>query len=190
MKRIFFFATRHDVLSITNAVEQKNALKYYLTFHHAYPKYAASGAPVFESASLIPELGIAAGSQTGGCERYVVACASTLVEPMTRYIGLPPPGKGRFLTAYEMGNCRDCVQFNAGGFWEETVLLNGLIETWSDSASAQRLMRQFMSAIKKNFREKINLYWVGPEAFEFLKNGGRLTLNVDAASSFDLKIPE
>lgn len=171
-------------------LNKKKTLKYYLTLHHAHPKYAASGAPVFESASLIPELGIAAGSQTGRCEQYVVACAPTLVEPMTRYIGLPPPGKGRSVTAYEIGNCRDCVQFNAGGFWQETVLLNGLIETWSDSEPAQQLMRQFMSAIKKNFKEKINAYWIGPEAFEFLKDGGRLTLNVDAAPSFDLKIPE
>jgi hypothetical protein len=75
---------------------------------------------------------------------------------------------GNPVTAYEAGNCPDCVEFNAGGFWEEKVLISGLIQTWSDSKEAQRLMRLFLSSIRKHFKEKINAFWIGPEAYEFL----------------------
>ncbi len=51
-------------------------------------------------------------------------------------------------------------------------------------------MRRYTSAIKKLFDKKVNAYWIGPEAYEFLKNGGRLTLNVQADPSFDLKIDD
>ncbi|MBP1317787.1 hypothetical protein [Herbaspirillum sp. 1130] len=190
MKRIFFFATQRDILAVTNDIEQKNSLKYILAHHHFHQRYSASDAPIFLSASAIPELGIAAGSQTGRCEHYLVAETSTLVEPVTRRIGAALPGGGELVTAFEMGNCRDCVELNVGGFWQETVLISGLVQTWSDSKPAQKLMRQFMSAIKKNFKEKIGAYWVGSEALKFLQDGGRLTLNVEASPSFDLKIPE
>ena len=54
---------------------------------------------------------------------------------------------------------------------------------------AQRLMRLFMSAFKNIFKQKIGAYWIGPAAFEFLRDGGRLTLNVNADPSFDIQIP-
>lgn len=70
------------------------------------------------------------------------------------------------------------------------MLINGLVQTWSDSKEAQRLMRLFMSAFKNVFIQKIGAYWIGPEALEFLRGGGRLTLNVDADPSFDIQLPD
>ncbi|MEM5450766.1 hypothetical protein [Paraburkholderia guartelaensis] len=109
---------------------------------------------------------------------------STHVEPVTRVYG------GAERTEYELGNIPDGIEFNAGGFWEERVLISGLIQTWSESTSAQQLMRKFFTAMKKTFKEKVNVYWIGPEAFQFLEKGGRLTLNVSAAPSFDIKIAQ
>ncbi|MCL9841436.1 hypothetical protein PP715_23445 [Ralstonia solanacearum] len=189
MKRIFLFATKNDILSITDEVEGKGSVKYLLAHHNLHPKYG-SVAPVYQTARNIPELGIAAGTQTGRCERYLVVETSTEVVPMSRFIGENLPQGGELITAYEAGNCRECVEFNAGGFWEGKVLINGLIQTWSDDPAAQRLMRRYTSAIKKLFDKKVNAYWIGPEAYEFLKNGGRLTLNVQADPSFDLKIDD
>ncbi|CAB3657181.1 hypothetical protein LMG24238_01472 [Paraburkholderia sediminicola] len=188
MKRIYLFASKNDILLITDMVENKGAIKYILAQHDLHPKYGAV-APVYETARSIPDLGAAAGSQTGSCERYLVVERSTEVLPVTRLIGGKLPGGGKLITAYEMGNCSECVEFNAGG-WSSGVLLNGLIQTWSEGLAAQRLMRRFASALKQQFKTKINAYWIGPEAYEFLKNGGRLTLNVDAAPSFDVKISQ
>lgn len=189
MKRIYLFASKNDILSITDSVENKGPVKYILAQHDLHLKYGAV-APVYETARSIPDLGVAAGSQTGSCERYLVVERSTEVLPVTRLIGTKLPGGGKLITAYEMGNCSECVEFNAGGLWSGGVLLNGLIQTWSEGPAAQRLMRQFASVLKQQFETKINVYWIGPEAYEFLKTGGRLTLNVDAAPSFDVKISQ
>lgn len=183
MKRIFFFATKSDILAVTSLVEQNSALTYVLSHHNLFPEYGGV-APQYESASEIPALGIATRRQTSSCERYIVVNRSTHVEPVTRVYG------GTEKAEYEQGNCPDSIEFNAGGVWEKEVLINGLIQTWSESTLAQQLMRKLFTAIKKTFNEKANAYWIGPDAFQFLENGGRLTLNVDAAPSFDIKIPQ
>jgi hypothetical protein len=182
MKRIHFFATKADILTAMDTLEGKAPLTYTLAQHRLHPLYA-SVAPRYQSLSQFPDLGIAASGQTSRCERYIVASPSTVVLPLTRNVN------GRSVTAYELGNCPDCVEFNAGGFWEQKVLINGLVQTWSDSKEAQRLMRVFMLAFRKTFDRRIGVYWIGPEAFEYLKSGGRLTLNVDADPSFDLTLP-
>jgi hypothetical protein len=188
MKRIFFFATRNDILSITDSVESGQTLKYILAHHNLHPKYR-NGAPIYNSAHEIPDFGIAAAGQTNRCERYLIVDESVDVLPVSRLVGENLPDGGAWITAYEAGNCSQCVQLNAGGFWNSEVLINGLVQTWSDSAEAQRLMRRFASAVRRQFATKIGEYWIGREAFEFLKRGGRLTLNVAAASSFDVKLP-
>lgn len=183
MKRIYFFATRNDLLTVANAVEEKVSLQYILAHHQLHPAYGPT-APTYPSASRFPSLGIAAAKQTGSCERYLVASRTTAVVPVTRLIDGNPE------TYFEPGNCPDCIEFNAGGLWEGRVLINGLVQTWSDSKEARRLMRLFMSTFEKIFKRKIGAYWIGPEAYEFLRGGGRLTLNVDAEPSFDIQIPD
>ncbi|EMN5129369.1 hypothetical protein [Burkholderia contaminans] len=187
MKRIYFFASREDILSIAEMLESKEPVKYILAHHNLHPKYGAV-APIYETARDIPDLGIAAGSQTGRCERYLVAERSISVTPMSRLIG-GGTGEGKLITAYEAGNCAECVEFNAGGFWSDRVLINGLVQAWSDNPAAQKLMRKFESAFKKKFVTELASHWIGPEAYEFLKGGGRLTLNAEASPEFDIKLP-
>ncbi|MEX3953957.1 hypothetical protein AB4Y40_40470 [Paraburkholderia sp. EG287B] len=183
MKRIYFYATKFDILAVVKTVEEKILLQYILAHHQLHPAYGPT-APEYSSASQLPCLGIATAKQTGSCERYIVAPRTIAITPLTRLVGGNPE------TYFELGNCPDCVEFNAGGFWEERVLINGLIQTWSGSKDAQRLMRLFTSTFQKTFKQKIGSYWIGPEAFEFLQDGGRLTLNVDAEPGFDIQIPD
>ncbi|MBT1535684.1 hypothetical protein B7R78_0000555 [Ralstonia solanacearum] len=58
MKRIYLFATKNDILSITDEVEGKGSVKYLLAHHNLHPKYG-SVVPVYQTAHNIPELGIA-----------------------------------------------------------------------------------------------------------------------------------
>ncbi|KAB0685729.1 hypothetical protein [Burkholderia territorii] len=186
MKRIHFFATKNDTLSVTDEVERKLELKYILTHHTVYQKY--DDAPIYETARNIPEIGSAAGSQTTRCENYLVVERNVPVSPVTEFFGELLPEGGKWYTFYRAGNCPEGVEFNAGGMWSSTIMINGLVRTWSDDSAAQRLMRLFASAMKKQFQEKINGYWIGAEAYQFLKNGGRLTQSADAPSEFDLKL--
>ncbi|MGO4565486.1 hypothetical protein AB4Z52_10530 [Rhizobium sp. 2YAF20] len=182
MKRIFFYATGRDIFSVTRLVEEKMSLKYILANHDLYVP-PGDDAPVYYSASSISGLGKASRPASATCERYVVAEKNVSINMITEKV------KGIDKAYFSISNCADCIEFNAGGMWEDKVLLNGLIQTWSDSKLAQRLMRQFQSAFKKNNFERIAYFWVGPEAYELLRQGGRLTRGTDAASSFDLQLP-
>ncbi|WP_155642079.1 hypothetical protein [Burkholderia cepacia] len=188
MKRIHFYATRDDILLITDSMESRQNLKYILTLHSLHPKYDGV-APIYESGRDIQSLGDAAKNQTGGCERYIVVERSVNVIPVSRFIGKDTPSGGKWYVDYEIGNCPEGVEFNAGGLWSSEILINGLIQTWSDDPAAQKLMRQAAAAMKKYFPAKIDAYWVGPEAFELLKSGFRLTSNAAAGPEFDLKLP-
>ncbi|ODP30732.1 hypothetical protein [Pandoraea sp. ISTKB] len=181
MKRIFFFATKNDMLAVANFVESDFFLTYVLSHHGLFDRERGD-APRYQSLSEMPMLGVAARQQTGGCERYIVAHRSTPIVPVARSYN------GESVTEYEQGNCPDAIELNAGGIWEDRVLISGLIQTWSESMLAQQLMRKFLSAMRNLFKCKINEYWVGMEAYQFLELGGRLTFNADTNSSFDLKI--
>ncbi|MGZ2749719.1 hypothetical protein [Burkholderia stagnalis] len=189
MKRIHFYATKSDILTVTDSVESGWSFKYILVDHFLFPNYG-SAIPMYGTARDIPDLGVAAKNQTGSCERYLVVEKSVEVRPMTKHLGKNMPDGGRLITYCDPGDCAEGVELNTGGFWSDGTLISGLIQTWSDDPAAQRLMRRFGSALKKHFSEKINAYWVGPEAYEFLRNGGRLTPNVSAPPEFDLKLPD
>ncbi|MPV64319.1 hypothetical protein [Burkholderia sp. BE17] len=189
MKRIHFYATKDDSLSLTDFVEGRQEVKYILSHHHFYQECGAE-APVFNTARDIPDIGLGTQGDTARCKNYILVERSVEVVPMSRFIGRNLPEGGKWYTAYEPGNCTKGIEFKSGGIWSDGTLINGLIQTWSDDPAAQKLMRQFASAMKKVFKEKIGIYWVGPEAYELLRQGGRLTLNVAAGPEFDLKIPE
>jgi hypothetical protein len=189
MKRLYFFASKADILLATDMLESKEEVKYILAHHNLHPNRGLN-APIYESAREIPDLGVAAAKQTGSCEHYLIAGRSQEVTPVSRLVGKNLPDGGRFITAYEAGACSHCVEFNAGGYWDGEVLINGLVQTWSLDPAAQKLMRIFSAGFKKAFPKKIGVYWIGPEALQFLTKGGRLTLNVNAAPSFDIRFTE
>ncbi|WCM18263.1 hypothetical protein NDK50_12360 [Paraburkholderia bryophila] len=114
----------------------------------------------------------------------LIADVAAEIRPITRKIG------DRQVTAYEAGNCSECIELNVGGVFSEGILINGLVEVWIDSDASRKLMRLFATTIRKEFRLKIKAFWIGREAHELLKQGWRLTQNVDAAPFVDLKITD
>ncbi|MFP3615570.1 hypothetical protein SB778_36595, partial [Paraburkholderia sp. SIMBA_050] len=78
MKRIHFFASKRDVLRVTDFVEEKQKVKYILTLHHTHQKEEA---PIYESARDIDNIGIATASQTARCQNFLVADRAANVLP-------------------------------------------------------------------------------------------------------------
>ena len=89
---------------------------------------------------------------------------------------------------YEIGNCPDSIELTSGGVLQDGLLISGLVQSWSGSKVCAALMRRFAGAFKKRCPVKIGPYLIGPEALVILKNGGRLTINIGADSSFDVKL--
>ena len=183
MRRILWYALKGDCLAVTRAVEVQVAMQYVLTNQGLFPEYGATP-PKYESASDIPTIGIATRSQTIACERYLAADRLVQLKMGRRMLA------GQLVEEFAPGGNRQAIEFCSGGLWCEQILIPGILQAWSDDPLAQSLMRRFMRAIRAAAYCKVGAYWVGPEAYEFLKEGGRLAVNAEAEESFDLRLPD
>jgi hypothetical protein len=175
MKQIHFFATRTDLLSVTDLVEQQLPIKYVLAGNFASPN-----SDTYLSATDIPSFGRASVESSIGCDTFLVCARELPIEarPFDLY-----SGERRY--AFDQLCNGDTVTFTAGGIWKPDVLLNGRVATVSDSAPAQLLMRRFHLAMKKRF-VKIKAFHVGPEAVVMLDSGKRLAGAEQSPRELDL----
>jgi hypothetical protein len=82
----------------------------------------------------------------------------------------------------------DSITFSHGGFYSPDVLISGRVATISVTPTGKKLQSAFSNAIAKEFT-RVNAFYVGPDAYERLRQGCRLTFNVDAPSEHDLERP-
>jgi len=81
----------------------------------------------------------------------------------------------------------DTITFTPGGVWKEDILLHGGIGTASQSKTSEALMKRFRTIVKKAF-VKVQAFYVGPQAFELLRRGKRLTISAQSPQEFDLRV--
>ncbi len=175
MKYVHIFALKDDIFPVLQLVESKGPIKY-----HRAGVFFENEIECFNAAADIPMLGIAAANSSTCCDRFLISARELEINfrPIqVRNVGLK-------LGVDQLWNA-DTVVLNAGGYWQEEVLLSGYVSTVSDTGPAQTLMKRFHSAIKKTF-EKINIYHVGPNAARLLDSGKRLTDAVQCPSERDL----
>lgn len=78
--------------------------------------------------------------------------------------------------------------FETGGIFEEKNLVHGRIATISTTPKAKILFKNLSKYITKGFK-KIHSFYVGEEAYNFGKNGGRLiTIGIKSPVEYDLKV--
>lgn len=194
-KICYFFATRDDLLGVSEDIESSRPLRY-TRFDHVTKLPPES----FASAADIPHLGIATHPSAGGGDTYLVCDREMTVKPRplrTVTIAdlerasdtekkrlMPVLGVERF--AIDQLFNPDTITFDAGGIWKGNILLNGSIGSASDSKISLELMKRFISTIKSKFK-KVRAFYVGPQAMDLLKKGARLTISEDSPTNYDLK---
>ncbi len=67
------------------------------------------------------------------------------------------------------------------------ILIAGKIATISDTQISTALYTVFQKQIRKEF-EKVGAFWVGPTAFQYLKDGWRFTTSTEAPREYDLAL--
>jgi hypothetical protein len=176
MKHILFFALKDDLLPILKFVEARNNLQYL----HAgqFPDRITQR---FLSGTDIPNLGYANVESSVNCSTYLVADRGENInwEAVKRTNG------EQWFIVDQLHN-PDTVTFTAAGVWKENVVLHGRIATASASVESQRLMKDFNSAVKKNFK-KVKAFWVGPSAYKLFEEGKRLTGAEQSPVEYDLR---
>ena len=86
-----------------------------------------------------------------------------------------------------LGNHRAGINFGPGGFWNDKTLLAGEIATIHDAAASMELYDLFRKELLRGFTS-VGSFEVGAEALAFLKSGGRLTVDAQAAPMLDLTL--
>lgn len=170
------FATASDLLPVLEAVESRHRIKYVRRGPTSGPH-----ADEFTSGSTLPHLGVANHPAAIGVPGYLVADEDTIVQPQR----IVSRDGTVWFTVDQMLN-PDTIEFSPGGMWQDVALLSGRIETISDTAPAQRLLRAYRAAVRKRFG-RIRAYWVGPEAEALLDAGVRLTAAVASPTLYDLR---
>jgi hypothetical protein len=181
MKRIYFFVTPKDADHLLRKFDDIEPVKYVECgqFEHPNP-------PIYLNAGYIPNLGIASVSTGSQSTSYLISLQNTKSN-IERFID--STGKTRWMV-YN-GNNEESVIITVAGLWNSSMLLSGNMSTLHDTNEAQQLMRRFQSVVKKSNFVKVDMWWVGPEAFEMLRSGSRLaTAAAESPPEYNLPLPE
>ena len=170
-----FFATRADLLAITDHVENIAPLDYVRTGHQPTQRIIRLG-----SARDIPGFGTADHESAAACESWLVVPRGSHVEPrLIRHVDGPQ-------YAIDQMENDESITLSAGGRWRDAMLLSGRVATVAPSHVARTLLRRFESVIRKRF-EKIGAFRVSPGAAQLLDSGFRLCMAEQSPATYDLR---
>lgn len=180
MKRIFFFATPADIIPVLKRFEANAPLKFIEGGTTLTPNRA-----IYLESSEIPNPGIAT-HETGSLSKgYMVSYRETK-NHMERSVDRKGVKRWNLFNA----DNEETVILGMAGKWKD-MLFPGSMDTLHEAAPAQQLMKWFLAALKAEGFTKVDMYWMGKEALEMLKEGKRLSTTAEQSPpEFDLKLPE
>jgi hypothetical protein len=175
-KGIYMYAMRTDYEPVLRAIEAKHRLQYVLT-----GLFQAPTLKVYRSGLDIENLGIALKGDSGFEPCYMVLDASIKIE-----IRAIPQRRGGTRYAVDNDLYPSAITFWPGGRYDDKHMIQGEVGTGTDDPDSIALYRLFAREIKKRFT-RIRNCWLGPEALQFLDNGGCLTPDVERSPDYCLK---
>lgn len=173
---LYFFSTKEDVAPLFEVVEKTYQLRYTLMAFSETPDLIW-----FDSALLIPDLGVAQRGATAREASYLVMSreAKVTVRAIPQKVGPP-----RY--AVDQLKNPDSVVLTPGGLFDDTCLIGGEISTASNSTESRMLMDCFHRIFRKHFKKQKN-YFVGSDARRLYDQGRRLTTDVRSPREYDLR---
>jgi hypothetical protein len=164
-RQTHIFATPGDLVPIVQEAMMARPIRLYLTgvFERSAP------IEIFDPAEMLPS------------ERYLIVDYDTAVG-MDRF-ELRRGGGTRY--SLDQGLNRESIILATSGFHTPTKLLPGTMDTIGEGPRAVELYKLFAKLIRKRF-EKIQEYYVGPEAAAALDSGSRLASTSGSPASSDL----
>jgi hypothetical protein len=137
-----------------------------------------------ESLVGVDLLGTSATGKTTSDREY-------LVYPRNRRPAVRTIPQRRGGVSYLLDLSPETVQLAPGGLHVESgaIVAGRVAQPMYASANGKKLYRDFSQALLTGFR-KVRGYWLGPEAFELFKAGGRLvTIGIRSPKAYDLAEP-
>jgi hypothetical protein len=172
-----FYATATDLRPLLSSLERDKNLQYTLAglfetnTPQTYPSYVD-----------IPDFGIARHPTSIANSEYLVSTGGAAV----RIRDVPQRRGGVYYAIDQLLN-EDTIVFGPGGRYKDNIILYGRIGTVSDSPTSRVLYRFFTRPFRERFKST-DEFFLGPEALDFARRGGRLALSASTPPEHDLKI--
>lgn len=172
-----FYATAKDLALVLSTLESQKGLDYTST-----GQFEASKPQTYRSYVKIPNFGLASDRSAVANPAYLVSLRGAPIRAR-RIIR----NTGERVFAFDQQLNEDTVCLSPGGRYGSDIILDGMIGTISDTAVSISLYKFMVSAFREHF-DKVEEYFVGPEALQLGKAGFRLTHDASSPSEFDFKV--
>jgi hypothetical protein len=176
VKRIYFYATKNDLLPALAAMEADCSVKYGAAGMSLQPVVQQ-----WRQGSELPNLGTANGNQQVTCDAFLIFSADS-------ELGIRSSVMFDGRTRYDVDQIShpESVVFTPAGYWKDGSIIEGSLTTLSNTVFAQEVMRKMLATMRKSF-VAIRSSWVGREALSALWKGVRLTTAIRSPREFDLR---
>ncbi len=172
-----FYATAKDLALVLSTLESQKELEYTQT-----GQFETNKPRTYGSYTKIPNFGVASHPTAIANPSYLVSLRGT---PIRARRIIQNTGKHRF--AFDQQLNEDTVALWPGGRYGSDIILDGMIGTISDTAASISLYKSMLKALREHF-DRVEEFFVGPEALQLGKAGFRLTAAASSPSEFDFKV--
>lgn len=176
-RTVYFYATRDDLVHLCEGVEATQELTYALAGN-----IATDQAICYPSAVDIPDLGTSKKGAILHQPSFLIVARST---PITVFTRMRADAQAVYFVGQQHNP--DSIDFQPSGVYDGKNVIQGALGSISKSQTSVKLYRLFLKMLQKLF-SAIRGYYVGPEALQFNKQGGRLTQSIKLPIDTDLKI--
>lgn len=185
---IYHFATKNDYATVFADVSSKLDIKYVMNEWRIEPDFR-----VYTSPLEVHDFNIFKWPNTCGDTRFLVLPIDTEL-PFKYWASRQVPAKYGFMPIQiEDPPNYQFVFFDPSGFHKSEEWGEGLIPGWistnSEHPDSLAIFNAFKKSIRKHF-ERIGVYYVGPEAAQYLDSGGRLGNDLRATRERYLRRPD
>jgi len=173
-KQILFFAVKNDFIKILKKFE-KNTNVCYISMG------LFDEIPTNINSLLHPDLniGFVKNGDWNHNDSYLIYPSH--FEPKIESI---EQRRGGIKYAVDQSNNKDSILILLGGDFEKRTIIASRISSISNSDFSKKSISLLNKIIKSEFK-KINNFYVGPEALEYMKRGFRLTASVNSPMSLE-----
>jgi hypothetical protein len=176
-RQILIYATKQDLSPPLSSLEAQQNLQYTLT-----GLFDVNRPQTYFSYADIPGFGRASHPNAIANPAYLVSLRGTAL-----HIHEVPQDAGGICFAISQRLNDDTILFSPGGWYGSDIILYGRIATISNSVTSKKLYNLFVKSFRERF-ERVQEFYVGPEAFDRGKGGVRLTIGASSPPEFDLRI--
>lgn len=176
-KEIFFFVTIKDILSILEKIQMNERLIYIKT-----GVYVSKNFVEYELLNEYEDLGI---NKSGNHQSESFLVMKNTNQLVVREVEQMDGSIRYFIDQYKN---EDSITLWPGGVYDNKYLICGHLGTIHKTEQSNQLFSLFKNNIMKQCKTRVGKYYIGEDAEKLYGNMRFITININQASEYDLKL--